>query len=399
MVLIVEFPEQKDTDTGNGFSTVNVTTRNGEFPYLKENQLSNISMTDSNGILIKNMEPADIRCRGNSTFSYAKKAYKITFDQNTTFIEGSSVQAKEWVLLANYKDPSMLRNEFAYNIGNVLDHIDFVSDSQFVNLYINDTYMGVYQLCDQMEVAFGRVEIDDALPAKDAGFLITLDTLATGVPYLDYFEGTTYKYSYRSSIYNEEQGLRIATIVNHAEETILNGTKEEIAAVIDLNSCIDMYLLQEFVKNYDVGWGSFYLYAHRGEELLYFGPPWDFDISCGNDLRLDNGSYEGLFVGNDTFEEYHTHLWYYQLMSYPWFQEMVKDRWQEVKSDIYNEITNLAEFSIENQAYFLKDEEKYMYTDMDPEIWLVDFDYINASDQLISWLYQRYDWLDDYFSQ
>lgn len=402
-LLIYEIPSPSDSSVEEtiGLASIEINTFDGTFPYLKEYQQANVTYYDNDGTILQLSAPADIRCRGNSTFSYAKKAYKIEFDQNVGMLPTSQKVANEWVLLANYLDGSMLRNQFAFQLGNTLDGIDFVPDSKFVNVYINGAYMGVYLLCDQVEVGVGRVEIDTSLPASDAGFLLTIDTLSTGVEYLDYFQLETNNYSYCSTIYSVEQGMRIADIVATAENTIINGSQEEISQVIDLDSCIDMYILQEFMKNYDIGWGSFYIYANRGEDTLYFGPPWDFDMAAGNDPRLDNGSYEELFVGQDEFEEFHTHLWYYHLMSYDWFQEAVTLRWNEVKDDIYEEILSIETLSHTNETYFLEDSNKFMFTDTgsDKDVKTVASDYVSSAASLINWLQNRYTWLDDYFNE
>ena len=51
---------------------------------------------------------------------------------------------KKWILLANYSDKTMLRNEVAFNLSR-FSNLDWTPDSRSVELYINHEYVGVYQ--------------------------------------------------------------------------------------------------------------------------------------------------------------------------------------------------------------------------------------------------------------
>ena len=51
-----------------------------------------------------------IRLRGNSTMKYDKKPYRIKFDKKQSLFGLDS--AKSWVLLADWKDRSMMNNSF-----------------------------------------------------------------------------------------------------------------------------------------------------------------------------------------------------------------------------------------------------------------------------------------------
>lgn len=53
--------------------------------------------------------------------------------------------------------------------------------------------------------------------------------------------------------------------------------------MIDENSVIDWYIVNEFTKNNDaIFFSSVYIYYNPEDQKLHFGPNWDFDISCGN---------------------------------------------------------------------------------------------------------------------
>ncbi len=100
----------------------------------------------------------EIRGRGNSTWDlpvFKKKAYKIKLDKSADlFGYGKS---KHWILLANYIDESLCRNQVAHAAGAALGLTTM--ESTWVELILNGKHMGVYQLCEQIRVDEERVDI------------------------------------------------------------------------------------------------------------------------------------------------------------------------------------------------------------------------------------------------
>ena len=68
-----------------------------------------------------------------------------------------------------------------------------------------------------------------------------------------------------------------------------------VSTFLDIDSFMRMYLLQEFLKDYDVGWGSFYLYidfsAKSKVKRLTMSAPWDFDLGLGD--KQSGGGWGG----------------------------------------------------------------------------------------------------------
>ena len=89
-------------------------------------------------------------------------------------------KCKSWVLLADWKDLSMLNNDLAFYFGKTILGSDgyFSSDFRRVNVYINGQYWGVYLLVEQQQVNEYRVDIaepDDDNTGNDIGYLIEYD--------------------------------------------------------------------------------------------------------------------------------------------------------------------------------------------------------------------------------
>ena len=105
--------------------------------------------------------------RGNSTWWYPKRPYKLKFYNKTELL---GIQAgKTFALLANYCDKSLMRTAIGFAVGRVIQQ-PWVPDSRFVELVINDTHLGTYQLTESVKVSKDRVQL------SKTGFLIEYDT-------------------------------------------------------------------------------------------------------------------------------------------------------------------------------------------------------------------------------
>ncbi len=119
-----------------------------------------------------------IRGRGNSTWGMPKKPYRIKLTTRQALLGMPS--SRDWVLLANYSDKSLLRNALALELGSRMG-MPWVPRSAFVEVYLNDRYDGVYLLAENIKVATDRVNIEQ-LGATDAdpaiitgGYLLEVD--------------------------------------------------------------------------------------------------------------------------------------------------------------------------------------------------------------------------------
>ena len=100
----------------------------------------------------------EIRGRGNSTWGMPKKPYKIKLDKKSNLF--GMGKNKHWVLLANYSDPSLMRNTLAYNLSGAMEMPQM--ETVWVDVVLNGEYVGNYQFCEQVKVdKNNRVSIFD----------------------------------------------------------------------------------------------------------------------------------------------------------------------------------------------------------------------------------------------
>ncbi len=110
---------------------------------------------------------AKIRGRGNSTWTYPKKPYKIKLGSESSIL--GLAPEKKWVLLANYIDGTHLLNAVGMKIGQLLE-MPFTNSIVPVEVTINNEYLGLFMLTEQVEVKANRVDVGDN------GILLNLDT-------------------------------------------------------------------------------------------------------------------------------------------------------------------------------------------------------------------------------
>jgi hypothetical protein len=271
-----------------------------------------------------------IKLRGNSTMFMPKLPYKIKFETKQELL--GDYAEKDWVLLANFADQTLVRNALAFNLSKELD-LGFTPSVNFVDLYINGVYQGNYLLTDQIEVTNDRVDIEENSPAIDTGYLIEydmrlydvgLDNTTENYFMVDYVPMVIKSPDISDSHYSNDQYLFIKDYMNNLYQILKN--KGDYSELIDEASFIDWFIVNEFLKNVDSGYSSVYFHKDKSG-LLKMGPVWDFDLSSGNygHLQEDLRGPEGFYTAR-----YDKNIFFLHLMEYPAFRANLKIRWNEV---------------------------------------------------------------------
>lgn len=242
----------------------------------------------------------------NGTVKYAKKPYALKLNKKAKIL--GMHKSKRWILLANFKDRTLLRNEGAYWLSRQTE-FPYTVSGQFVELVWNDVHIGNYYLCEQARIDNNRIDIKepDLVNPADGGFYMEIDTYYNygqensqwadkgtdlgfwssrfNLPYIfkdpDSDENgnaltkssASYKYMY-NFVANMETAIFNASSVNHDYEKYL-----------DVDRAIDFALIQEITMNHDSyntwpkdGPHSAFLYMDSCGKMC-FGPAWDFDYN------------------------------------------------------------------------------------------------------------------------
>ncbi len=284
---------------------------------------------------------AELKTRGNSTFLMPKKPYQIKFDSKTDMF--GMGKAKKWVLLANYVDGSFVRNKIIFDLCENIG-MPYTIKSVFVNLYIDGNYLGVYQLCEKVEIGDSRVPLTD-----DFGVIAEMDaaTRLEGEDFYFYSDitGKPFVYKEYNTDFEDDPAEDVAAVreffegrINALETELysLENDWEKLSSLIDIDSVIKFYFINEFCMNADACFASTYFYIDGKDDILHMGPAWDYDRCFGY------YDYDGGYV-QDTDEDFMKNItdctdtqrveWYKMFFQYP---EFVK-RANELYSDVIKE--------------------------------------------------------------
>lgn len=340
-------------------------------------------------------ENVEIRGRGNYTWGLAKKPYQIKFSEKTDLFNFGA--ARKWVLLANYTDPTHLRNNTAFYISNLLSE-EYPLQGNYIELYIDNQYRGLYFLTEKIEINRSRVGLDDPF-----GIIVELDNLygkedechrdiKRDCLVLKDSVNPDNKDASMQQFIDDFNALKIA--ISHKDWI-------KIENLIDTKSFAKYYLLNEFAVNPDAYSTSFYMYKNGGK--IHAGPGWDFDVALSNREWASDGVNQEVFLspfetmvlknylGNaDAPFVNLTSTLFYDLMDIPEFEARVKEIYQETLSGKKDGLLSY----IRNQADYIRDA-----AIRDQERWKLKTNFDEEVDYLIDWVGKRYDHFEETYGK
>ena len=277
-----------------------------------------------------------IRGRGNSTWGLAKKPYRLKFHQKERFLGTDHANAKSWTLLANHSDKTLLRNAVAAFIGKQLGQ-PFVPSAEFADVVLNGEYLGNYQISDQMEVNKRRVSITEQkyAPVEGAdisgGYFVEFAGTLSGEPvYFHTNKGQAVAIkSPDEDVIVAEQKEYIRQFINDFETRLYStdylDPVKGYRAVVDSMTLGTWFVANEYTANPD-GYYSTYAYKERGDDRLYWGPMWDYDIAFNNCYRLREEMTEKLML-NDGYSSGYMKEYVQRMYSDEWFRNLAGRIW------------------------------------------------------------------------
>ncbi|MCI5681122.1 MAG: CotH kinase family protein [Bacteroidales bacterium] len=256
------------------------------------NIVSIVSIVGDDGSLLT--DSATTRLRGNASMQFPKKPYRIKFAHKQRPLNAAA-KAKKWTLINNYGDKTLMRNIVAFHLSEIVG-MPYTPFCRAVDVMLNGEYKGCYQLCDQVEIGKGRINIKEMEPTDTQG-----DALTGGY----FWEIDAYAYE-EQSWFNSNHGNPV-TIKSPDEEDItveqsnylrnyFNSMEADVYGtqyqdptngwrrLLDEQTFLKHFLVGEMSGNTDTYW-SVYQYKQRGNDTIFTGPVWDFDLAFDNDNR------------------------------------------------------------------------------------------------------------------
>lgn len=223
-----------------------------------------------------------IRGRGNTSWAIMpKKSYKIEFISKQSMLGMPS--DRDWALIANYADKTLIKNFLMFNISAKLGAY-YTPKSKFVELYLNEEYLGVYLLTETIKIAKHRIN----QPKNENSYLVEIDSKYEKNEQLFFSHtirsdsiGKPFNIHYPQNV--SEQSLNNIKTFIQAFETHLKAIPSKginIEQWIDINEYIKYYWVQEFSKNPDANFYTSVFFTWTKDDVIKMGPVWDFDLSC-----------------------------------------------------------------------------------------------------------------------
>jgi len=264
----------------------------------------------------------EVRGRGNSTWGWPKKPYKLKLAEDAALL--GTREYDEWVLLANYADRSALRTATAFTLARQT-RLLWTPRFRFVDVVINGTSQGLYMLTEQVEEGNGRVEL------PEDGHLLEINQryLRDDEPGFRTGHGTAVAFKDPDEVTKAQRRLVRGAVTRF--EKVLYGKdfadpKTGYAAYIDTRKLIDWYLVEELFGNQDSNFQSSVNFTWSPGKRFEFGPVWDFDISAGTRWRAQSQP--------DVWHTREGDHWIARMLEDPKFSARVKRRWAGLRPTV-----------------------------------------------------------------
>jgi CotH kinase protein len=277
---------------------------------------------------------AQIRGRGNSTWGYPKKPYKLKLDAKAPLF-GLAAE-KDWILLANYLDGTHTLNPVALKIGKLLN-IPFTNNVIPVELTLNGQYQGCYMITEQLEVKNSRINIGND------GILLQMDTNFDDI------------WKFKSANYQLPVMVMHPDLVDATQLTPIKNQFEQMEALVARsdfpnNNYLD-YMDAESIANYLIVYmltdneelnhpKSTYLYKTATGKWT-MGPIWDFDwaYSFEGGQAYFTRSDRSLFWGTPSVGT----RFFSKLMTDPRIKTLMKQKWADFKTQKFPELMTFVD--------------------------------------------------------
>jgi hypothetical protein len=362
-----------------------------------------------------------IEIRGASSTMFDKKGYGLetrleSGENNNISLLGMPLE-NDWVLHGPYSDKSLIRNVLAYHFAAEMGQ--YAPRTRLCELFINNTYSGVYVLTEKIKKDTFRVDVGrldpDEVSGRDltGGYIFKLDKGEDKEPYWisPYLSLNSndirFLYHYpdpdlmptvqRDYIKDKVSGFEDALAGDHFYDPVL-GYKP----YIDVQSFVDFYLVNELAKNVDGYRISTFLYKDKDKldrvSPIKAGPVWDFNLGFGN-ADYYEGSVTTGWQSNHPADYWSTPFWWNRLKEDPEYFNLLVDSWIDYRSTILSD-TRVNEV-IDSLTTLLADAQQRNFDAfpiLSRYIWpnnYVGGSYDNEITYLKDWIVERMAWIDE----
>ena len=331
-------------------------------------------LNDPSGVNELSDDPTDydglisIEIRGSSSQMFPKKSYALETQDASGANNNVSLlgmpEENDWILYGPYTDKSLMRNAVVFELGEKLNR--YTPRRRYCEVFINNDYRGVYMLMENIKRDDNRVDIATLLPEDIEGDELTGGYILKVDKFTGDFEGGWN--SPYPTVGGEENFIQFhkpeADDLNAPQMEYIEGhiTAFEDALAgpdfadselgyrpfVDMNSFVDLYLINELSKNIDGYRLSTYFYKQKDSNggKIVMGPWWDYNLSLGNVDYCEGANTEGFEVDTDCGNA--NPFWWERMLEDTAYRDMTRCLWEDYRSaawsneSIHNTIDSLA---------------------------------------------------------
>ena len=332
----------------------------------------------------------------------------------------------DWVLYATFFDKSLMRNVLTYDLARETGR--WAPKTQFVEVWINSEYFGIYVMVEKIKRDSGRVNIKkldiDENQGIDlsGGYIFKIDKQSS--------EDFSWTSSFPSNFfYPNRAGSSVSFQgVYPKSNKITNAQRDYITSFVDsmeialasenfqdsilgyrrfinTSSFIDFMLVNEINRNVDAYRISTYFHKDRKDKdgKIHAGPVWDFDLAFGNANFCDADSPEGFAFEFEQIcpaGQWPVPFWWSRLMTDSLFRNEVGCRWQNLRTSVWSEsrvLQKISSYSQETQEARSRHFNRWPI--FGQQLWVypdpIATSYWQELNLLREFILDRWEWLDE----
>lgn len=339
-------------------------------------------VSDGQGIV---GQPLQIKGRGNYSWSFPQKPYTIKLESGEPLL--GMTKGKKWVLVTTYSDKTLLRNYLTLNMSSRTLGMDYAVEAEYVDVYLDGEYNGLYVLSEKVDLGKSRVDADalfeiEAKYRHDDCSDCVICPSGCHILFKEPIDEITDAKEHAALLKEYRE------LIQSADRAMEEGS-DAYLDYIDVDSFVDWYIINELVKNYDSGFTTSCYFAVK-DGKLYMGPCWDYDTCMGNQVVAECVNPVGYHVAFSP--------WYSMLLNDEYFTDALCARWTQLYNDgVFDGFLK----SIDDTAKIIADSEKLDHAkypaaltnhdlrgDLSRETWEDELDYLR------DWVSSRISWLN-----
>jgi len=359
-----------------------------------------------------------IELRGQTSMGFPKKGYGLetrleTGENNNVPLLGMPPE-NDWVLHGPYSDKSLIRNVLAYHFAREMGQ--YAPRTRLCELFLNNTYSGVYVLVEKIKKDTFRVDVGKLTPDEingrglTGGYIFKIDKGNEPYwtsPYAS-INNTDLNFLYHYPdpyMMPVVQKDYIKDFVTDFENALAGAQFQDpvlgYKPYIDMQSFVDFYLVNEVSKNVDGYRISTYLHKDKDKtdrvSPIKAGPVWDFNIAFGNANYLDASVISG-WQSEQPAGDRSPPFWWTRFKEDPEYLHLLQSSWNTYRNTILSETR--VDQVIDSLTTLLADAQQRNFSAfpiLDRHIWpnnYVGGTYANEINYLKNWIFDRMAWMD-----